>query len=62
LDRPSENTVELLVNGKVVARGAAVTVHGNYGVRITEIAAVREGVASSTILGAAASRDGRESK
>ncbi len=33
-----ENGVELLVNGRVVARGSAVSVHGNYGVRINEIA------------------------
>ncbi len=32
-----ENGVDLLVNGRLVARGAAVSVHGNYGVRITEI-------------------------
>jgi flagellar motor switch protein FliN/FliY len=61
LDRAAENAVELLVNGKVVARGATVTVQGNYGVRISEITAVREGVASGPGLGAAALRDGRES-
>ena len=62
LDRASENTVELLVNGKVIARGAVVTVQGNYGVRISAIAAAREGVASGPGLGAAALRDGRESQ
>ena len=62
LDRASENSVELLVNGKVVARGAAVTVQGNYGIRISEIAAGREGVASAPGLGAPAARDGRESQ
>jgi len=32
-----QNSVEVLVNGRVVARGLAVFVDGNYGVRITEI-------------------------
>ena len=44
LDSALENGVDLLVNGKVVARGTAVTVGGNYGVRISEIAAARDGV------------------
>jgi flagellar motor switch protein FliN/FliY len=60
LDRAAENAVELLVNGKVVARGTAVTVQGNYGVRISEITAGREGVAHGPGLGAPAARDGRE--
>ena len=38
------NVVELLVNGKIVARGAAVTVEGRYGVRILEIAGADEQV------------------
>lgn len=59
LDRASENAVELLVNGKVVARGAAVTVQGNYGVRIFEVTAPGEGIAPGPGLGAAALRDGR---
>ena len=32
-----DDPVEVLVNGRVVARGAVVTVQGNYGVRILEI-------------------------
>ncbi len=40
-----ENGVELLVNGRVVARGSAVSVHGNYGVRITEVAGAAQGLA-----------------
>jgi flagellar motor switch protein FliN/FliY len=36
--------VELLVNGRVVARGMVVVVQGNYGVRITEIVSPREAV------------------
>jgi flagellar motor switch protein FliN len=37
LDSPSEDAVELVVNGAVVARGMAVTVEGNYGIRISEL-------------------------
>ena len=37
LERAGENLVEILVNDRVVARGEAVVVHGNYGVRISEI-------------------------
>jgi flagellar motor switch protein FliN/FliY len=38
-DRASENAVEVLVNDRVVARGEAVIVHGNYGIRITQVLA-----------------------
>lgn len=41
-DRAPEEPVEVLVNGRVVARGEMVTVQGNYGVRITEISSRRE--------------------
>ena len=41
-DRAPEEPVELLVNGRVVARGEIVTVQGNYGVKITEIASRRD--------------------
>jgi flagellar motor switch protein FliN/FliY len=61
LDRTAGNAVELLVNGKVVARGAAVTVQGNYGVRISEITGAGEGAAYGPGVSASASRDGRES-
>ena len=37
-DRDVQDPVEILVNGRVVARGEAVMVHGCYGVRISEIA------------------------
>ena len=33
----ANSLVEVLVNGRVVARGEAVMVQGNYGVRISEI-------------------------
>jgi flagellar motor switch protein FliN/FliY len=38
----ADETVEVLVNGRVVARGEAVMVKGNYGVRISEIESRRE--------------------
>lgn len=37
-DRRVNDPVEILVNGRTVARGEAVVVRGNYGVRIIEIA------------------------
>jgi flagellar motor switch protein FliN/FliY len=37
-----EEPVEVLVNGRVVARGEAVMVQGNYGVRISQIESRRE--------------------
>jgi flagellar motor switch protein FliN/FliY len=37
LDRQVDEPVELLLNGLVVARGEAVVVDGNYGLRVTEV-------------------------
>jgi flagellar motor switch protein FliN len=37
LDRKVDEPVELLLDGKLVARGEAVIVDGNYGLRVTEI-------------------------
>ena len=37
-NRAPENPVEILVNRRIVARGSAIVVEGNYGVRISEIA------------------------
>ena len=37
LDRSPADPVDVLVNGKVIARGEVVSVAGNYGVRITDI-------------------------
>ena len=55
-NRSPENPVEVLVNGRVVARGSAIVVEGNYGVRISEIAPAREawtaGSAIDTACGA----------
>jgi flagellar motor switch protein FliN/FliY len=42
LDRTTEEPVDVLVNGRVVAHGEMVMVQGNYGVRITEIVSRRE--------------------
>ena len=44
--RSPDEPVELLVNGRVVARATVVVVQGNYGVRITEIANPGEAVVS----------------
>jgi len=43
--RAPDDPVDLLVNGRVVARATVVVVQGNYGVRITEIANQRDVVA-----------------
>jgi flagellar motor switch protein FliN/FliY len=37
LDRDVDDPVELLLDGKVIARGEAVIIDGNYGLRVTEI-------------------------
>ena len=51
-DRASEEPVEVLVNGRVVARGEMVMVQGNYGVRITEISSCRERLETSSAASA----------
>ncbi|HME58310.1 MAG TPA: FliM/FliN family flagellar motor switch protein [Terracidiphilus sp.] len=37
LDRRVDDPVELLLDGRVIARGEAAIVDGNYGLRVTEI-------------------------
>ncbi len=37
LDRQVDEPIELLLDGKLIARGEAVIVDGNYGLRVTEI-------------------------
>jgi len=37
LDRQVEEPVELLLDGKVIARGEAVIVDGSYGLRVTDV-------------------------
>jgi flagellar motor switch protein FliN len=51
LDRQVEEPVELLLDGKVIARGEAVVIDGNYGLRVTD-------VPSSDLLGSSL-RDAR---
>lgn len=38
LDREAHQPADILVNGKVVARGEIVTINESYGVRITDVA------------------------
>jgi flagellar motor switch protein FliN len=47
LDRQVDEPVELLLEGKVIARGEAVVIDGNYGLRVTEVPQTR----NSSILG-----------
>jgi len=42
LDREVQEPVELLVDGRLIARGEAVIVDGNYGLRVTELATPTE--------------------
>jgi flagellar motor switch protein FliN/FliY len=58
-NRAAESPVEVLVTGRVVARGSAIMVGGNYGVRITEIAAAREAWNAGSALDAVPG-EGRE--
>jgi len=37
LDRQVDEPVDLFLDGKVVARGEAVIIDGNYGMRITQV-------------------------
>jgi flagellar motor switch protein FliN len=42
LSREPDDPVDVLLNGRLVARGEVVVVAGNYGVRITEVASAAE--------------------
>jgi flagellar motor switch protein FliN len=42
LARQPDDPVELLVNGKLIARGEVVVVSGNYGVRVNEVVSAAE--------------------
>lgn len=46
LSSTADEPVELIVNGKSLARGEVVTIDGLYGVRITEISNVSERIRS----------------
>ncbi len=46
LDRAPEDSVDVLVNGRLVARGEVVVVTGNYGVRVTEVVSAADRIRS----------------
>ena len=50
LDRHVSDPVDLVVGDKIVARGEAVLVNGNFGLRITEVAAPRKRLESIRCL------------
>jgi flagellar motor switch protein FliN len=47
-DRRVDEPVEVMINGRVVALGEAVTVKGSYGIRISQIASRQERLATSS--------------
>jgi flagellar motor switch protein FliN/FliY len=40
LDRQVKDPIDVLLDGRLVARGEVVVLNGNYGVRVTEVAPV----------------------
>jgi flagellar motor switch protein FliN/FliY len=46
LDREIQEPVDLVLNGKVIARGEVVVVDGNYGLRVSEVASAQQRVNS----------------
>ncbi len=50
LDRPVADPVDLIVGDKIVARGEVVQVNGNFGLRVTEVAAPRKRLESIRCL------------
>ena len=50
LDRHVSDPVDLIVGDKIVARGEAVLVNGNFGLRVTEVAAPRKRLESIRCL------------
>jgi flagellar motor switch protein FliN/FliY len=46
LRRSADEPVEVLVGGKIIARGEVVVVEGNYGVRITEVVSTADRIRS----------------
>jgi flagellar motor switch protein FliN/FliY len=46
LHRSADEPVEILVGGKMIARGEVVVVEGNYGVRVTEILSTADRIRS----------------
>jgi flagellar motor switch protein FliN/FliY len=39
LDRQSDDLLDIMVNGALIAKGEVVTVNGRYGIRVVEVAA-----------------------
>jgi flagellar motor switch protein FliN len=50
LDRDVDNPVDLIVGDKIVARGEVILVNGNFGLRISEVAAPRKRLESIRCL------------
>ena len=50
LDRRVSDPVDLIVGDKIVARGEVVLVNGNFGLRVTEVAAPRKRLESIRCL------------
>jgi flagellar motor switch protein FliN/FliY len=50
LDRHASDPVDLIVGDKIVARGEAVLVNGNFGLRVTDVAAPRKRLESVRCL------------
>ena len=46
LDREIQEPVDLVLNGRIIARGDVVVVDGNYGLRVTEVASPQQRVNS----------------
>lgn len=46
LHRSADEPVEVLVSGKIIARGEVVVVEGNYGVRVTEVVSTADRIRS----------------
>jgi flagellar motor switch protein FliN/FliY len=42
LSRQPDDPVDVLINGRLVARGEVVVVAGNYGVRVTQVVSADE--------------------
>jgi flagellar motor switch protein FliN/FliY len=45
LDRQSDDLLDIMVNGALIAKGEVVTVNGRYGIRIVDIAAAESRLA-----------------
>jgi len=48
LDRPISEPVEVMINGRTVARGHVVEVEGNYAVRVTDVVSRRDRLNTTT--------------